>query len=326
MFQYYATGRYSLKSLIQKAYDEGLVIPANFPSNSKLKNITKSTALRILRNPMYYGDFMWKGKLYHGVHESIVSRELWDQVQKVLDRYENKKMAQKYGTIPFVFRGLLTCGECGRTITAEKKTKPSGKTYIYYRCTHFNTECQQKPVREEVIDERIMESLRDLELPEKTVEYVTAALKKSLESKRSNEDRARDQLLLQKEALSKRMDALYEDKLDGNITQDFYEQKFKQYSKQAEEIDRRISSSTKADIDYYRYGVNILELAKKARSLYEKANVEERQELLGYLLSNSLLKDKQVDIHYKKPFDRVIARSKGFDMRERRDSNPRSSA
>jgi len=75
----------------------------------------------------------------------------------------------------------------------------------------------------EVIDERIMESLGDLELPEKTVEYVTAALKNSLESKRSNEDKARDQLFMQKEALSKRMDALYEDKLDGNITQDFYE-------------------------------------------------------------------------------------------------------
>ena len=56
---------------------------------------------------------MWKDKLYKGVHKPLVTRELWDKVQKVLDRFENKGKGSKYNTIPFLFKGLLTCGDDG---------------------------------------------------------------------------------------------------------------------------------------------------------------------------------------------------------------------
>ena len=34
-----------------------------------------------------------------------------------------------------MFLGFARCGECGYTITAERKIKPSGRQYVYYRCT-----------------------------------------------------------------------------------------------------------------------------------------------------------------------------------------------
>ena len=46
----------------------------------------------------------------------------------MLGRYENKSGAYKFrdNLALFPFKRILTCGECGRSITAEKKVKKSG--------------------------------------------------------------------------------------------------------------------------------------------------------------------------------------------------------
>jgi DNA invertase Pin-like site-specific DNA recombinase len=70
LFEWYATGNYSLLEIVKKVQEEGL-------SYRKTQaRIPKSVVHKILKNPMYYGDFVWAGKEYHGTHEPLVSREL----------------------------------------------------------------------------------------------------------------------------------------------------------------------------------------------------------------------------------------------------------
>lgn len=205
LFEYYSTGLYSLDSLIEKVKKENLLILSNLPSHSRLKTLTKSSTARIIHNPFYYGDFVWKGVLYKGTQEPLITKELWDKAQTVSNRLK-KTPVPRYNTIPFTFKGLLTCGECGRSITAEKKVKPSGNEYTYYRCTKFKTNCERKPVNENDIHKQIVDSLETFEIPKKTAEYVTEALKDSLKVKRSTEDKARELLVEQKALLEKRLD------------------------------------------------------------------------------------------------------------------------
>lgn len=54
----------------------------------------------MLTNPIYYGDFYWKGILYNSVHEPIIIKELFDKVQMVLDRRQ---------TTPRVARSTTSC-------------------------------------------------------------------------------------------------------------------------------------------------------------------------------------------------------------------------
>ena len=326
IFEFYSTGLYSLGSLIKKIKKDGLLIQSNFPKNSKLTTLTKSTIHRILSNPVYYGNFLWNGQLYHGTHEPIVSKELWDKAQEILNRYKDKKILSKYNTKPFVFKGILQCGECGRTITADRKIKPSGKKYVYYSCTKYKTNCSQKAVNERKLDEQIIDYLNVLKIPRKVISYITEDLKQSLTLKRGTEDRVRDKLTDEKEKIEKRMDALYEDKLDNIINKDFYDRKFKEYESKIKDLENKISRYSKANISYYKTGANILELAKKACFLYKKGNIEERQELLHFLLSNSLLTDGKLMPVYKKPFDRVYQRALNCEWRSGRDSNPQPSA
>ncbi len=325
IFEYYATGLYSINSLIEKIKNEGLLIISNLPSHSRLSTLTKSSVARIIQNPFYYGDFIWKEKLYKGTHEPLISKELWDKAQTVINRFHRKPVA-RYNTIPFVYKGLFACEECGRSIIADKKIKPSGKEYTYYRCTKFKTNCKQQAVNENELHKQIAESLKVLEIPTKTIAYVTEALKQSLNTKRKTEDKATELLEEQKKLLEKRLDRLYEDKLDEKISEEFYSRKQKEYSNKIEVVSEKLNQRTESNVNYYKLGNDILELAKKASTLYENANLEEKQKILNYLLSNSTLKDKKALIKYKKPFDVIHQKASCRDWRGRPDSNRRPSA
>ena len=125
----------SISTLYQKALDIGLVTDKNKP-------ITRSKFYTLFQNPFYCGCFKWKGVLYSGNHEPMISKAEFDFVQEIISG--NKPSF--YNNYVFAFTGMMRCGECGAGITAENKTKhqKNGNThhYIYYRCTKkINPKC-----------------------------------------------------------------------------------------------------------------------------------------------------------------------------------------
>jgi site-specific DNA recombinase len=62
LFEWYATGRYSLLAVTRMAGDAGLRHRSGTP-------IPKATIHRILSNPFYTGDIVWDGRRYPGLHE-----------------------------------------------------------------------------------------------------------------------------------------------------------------------------------------------------------------------------------------------------------------
>lgn len=152
-----------------------------------------------------------------------------------------------------------------------------------------------------------------------------AGLKKSLEEKREWHDDIYREMVKERSTVKNRLDRMYGDKLDGKVSDAFYGQKQKEYTARLDELEIRIARHDRADISYYDFGLKILELAKKAKFLYEMATPQEKQELLRFLLSNSTLKDGEADLSLKQPF---LAISKHAPLGERvlwgglRESNP----
>ncbi len=322
MFEYYSTGLYSIETILKKIRSEENICPDRFPQSSKLKNISNSSIQRILRNPMYYGDFYWKGKIYHGQHPPLISKELWDKVQIMLDRFKNKEMLSKYNTQEFIFKGILVCGECGRTISGTRKTN-GNKEYVYYNCTKHMTNCSQKPIKEAELIEQLSTDLRNLIIPDDVAEQIAEDLKDSLKMKRQYEDATKERLIQEKNKLDRNLSLLYEDRLNGRITLDFYDHKANECQNKIENIELKLSKYTQADFDYYRTGSIILEIAKKAEFLYQNADFEEKKKIVNFLFSKSQVKDKKLLITYKKPFDMIYQRVSQSDWRTGRDLNPR---
>ena len=128
---------------------------------------------------------------------------------------------------------------------------------------------------------------------------------------------------MQNKRLSERLNKLYIDKLDGNISVEFWQAKHNEWNAQLIQNENIIKAHIKANKNFIESGVRILELAEKAPELYLKQNYFERAKLLKTLLSNCTLEGENVGYIYKKPFDILAEGLSCNKTLGRKDSNLR---
>src|SRR5581483_7366232 len=147
-FERYASGEISLNGLSDELYSRGLRNRAN----GKVKTNRLSD---ILRNPFYAGCIRIKktGDVYIGVHDQIVSKELFDRTKSILSR----RFIRRTRRHSFLFRRMLRCARCGYFLTGEKQ-----KEQIYYRCHSRN--CPKTLVREDIVSKEVMHRLEAVAL------------------------------------------------------------------------------------------------------------------------------------------------------------------
>lgn len=292
IFNIYATGSISLKKLARTLQDTGLQLRGT-------KNIHAVTIQKILKNPIYCGDFTWRGKLYLGLHNPIVSRELFERVQDIMKgRHSVNHHPQRYS---FAYSGLLKCGICGCAFTAEKK---KGR-YIYYHCTGNKGKCAQSYVREELLSSEFSKAISTLRMDETKHAWIVQALKESQSDEREFHENALKKLGLDYERIHERLNNMYVDKLDGLIDSAFYQKKFAEWKSQQERIREQIARHEKAEHNYLNEGIRLLELSQRASELFDSQPAEEKAKLLKYVCSNSTWKDGCLTIHFRKPFDTI---------------------
>ena len=101
-------------------------------------------------------------------------------------------------------------------------------------------------------------------------------------------------------ALQRRLDNLYNDKLDESITREFWEKKNKEIVAEQEGLQEQLSRLKSEEAKYFEIWLNIIDLARRAREIYDKRSPEERRILLSHLFSSLVLKDGKVAHTYKK--------------------------
>lgn len=294
-FELYDSGNFTLKTLSQRMFEQGW-------KSSVGKPISASEMHNMLTDCFYCGQFIWHDKRYEGKHTPLISKEMFYRVQDRL----NRKLTGKYRKHAFLFNdGLLICGECGRYVTAELQ-----KGHSYYHCTKHATNCSQKKyMREEKIEEQVLQILNSLVINNpKLLEWVRKALKENHSSEidyHRTTVKDLDEQLLQ---VNKRLNTLYDDRVDGVINKEFYEEKKRQYEEQQQAILDAKENHVKANIDYMQLGINLFELSQKGPELYsERALPEEKRELLNFMFLNLKLKDEKVIPTFQNGFE-VIAR------------------
>ena len=304
VFEMYASGRYSLLALSK----ELLYVTGT--------SISKTNLHKMLTNPFYIGRFEWSGQTYQGNQPSLITPELYVQAQSVLNGHNKPR----YGKHAMAFRGMLTCAHDHCAVTAElKKNK-----YVYYRCSGYRGKCALPRFREEQISERLGHVLQDVQIPEEVVRGISASLQRVCVQARNQAAQERTRLERELAALYSRMDAAYTDKLDGKITEEFWQRK--QADWQTEEI--RIKSLI-AGLEEGKGAERllemqkILELAQHAYFLYLTRKPAEQAELLGNVLLNCSIDAVSLYPTYRKPFDMIFKRAKCKEWSGREDLNLR---
>lgn len=92
----------------------------------------------------------------------------------------------------------------------------------------------------------------------------------------------------------------------ARITNDMFDRMSKDYRLKQTGIQERISNLTLTDEDYYISSAYILGLVSNAKVLYERADMDEKRELLKLAFQNLLLDEEKVVVTMNKPFDSIL--------------------
>ncbi|GHS91929.1 hypothetical protein AGMMS49949_03160 [Alphaproteobacteria bacterium] len=86
----------------------------------------------IICNPVYKGYLLYQGAPYKGIHEALVSEELWEQAHELVHSRRGRFLSRKGSTK--MLRGLFRCEECDRAMTTSYTKNKIGQRYDYYIC------------------------------------------------------------------------------------------------------------------------------------------------------------------------------------------------
>ena len=299
MWDLMLTGAYSPRQILKIATEEwGFRMPNGKP-------MALSTIYRMFSNPFYCGIFEWpkgSGNWYEGKHEPMVTKEEYDRVQALLGKKGNPRPKSKF----FAFRGLIKCGECGCSITAEEKIKvqKNGNVhrYVYYHCTKKrNPNCSQRSIEEKELERQIIEILERITIPPEFCRWAIKQLK--IEARKEMEDRNRI-LENQRKAYErciKKIDALIEMKMNGEITQEEFLRKKAELEKEKLRLQELLNDTDKRVSDWLEKAEKVFNFALEAKKKFENGTLEEKRLILACLGSNLLLKDKKLIISIEKP-------------------------
>jgi site-specific DNA recombinase len=211
-FEAYATGEWTTRGLLAELTDRGLrTLPT---PKSRPKVLSPSQIHRILHHPYYTGVVRYRGVLYPGKHEAIVSETTWQKVQEVL--VAKNLAGEKQREHHHYLKGTVFCGGCGSRLVVNHSKNRHDEVYRYFICIgrhQKRTDCKQKAVLIDEVEERVAALYADVKLTDEQVaeiqDFILRDLQTFQESSRQERDTQRSRLRRLDDERKKLLEAHY---------------------------------------------------------------------------------------------------------------------
>lgn len=289
---------------------------------------------RIIQNPVYCGKIAYGRRKtekvhgtrsdYHlvaqdnyllvdGIHEAIISEDVWEQAQikVVVQAKKYEKVNSVKGEKIHLLSGLLKCPICGAGMYGNKsiKSRKDGtryRDYFYYGCKHRNMtrghKCDyKKQINEELLDNAVAEVIRTLVSNKKFAEMMKQKINmevdtSALDQEIANYERQLRQCFANRDSIMADLDAIdYEDKHYRRRKADLEERLYKTYDKIEEmEVSLVSAKAKKGSILSDKVsGDNIYKALVFFDKMYDKMNEAERREFIEQLIKKVEVYDER---------------------------------
>jgi len=303
IFKTLATGLYTPAEVYRMAIKEWGLTGRNG------KPISRARFYEILRTPDYYGEFEYpkgSGQFYKGNYEPMITKEEWELVQQVL----KKKSIRKNKKYLHLFRGLLRCGECGAVLTSytTKKKLKNGKVleWVYYECSRKKQGkglCNQKPIREDVLEEQILKVLSSIEIPEEIHNWAINALRAEQEKRRKEREKNLRYYHQMYRAITDKIDNLIHMKTEGLIDDEDYLRNIEPLKEKKKHIENFLRSQEYEDDRWFDDAISYVEVMKRVKEAYINGDISVKRTILKCIGSEFIVKDKQFFIKIEPIFE-----------------------
>lgn len=142
---------------------------------SKNSEFNRNSFKAIFKNERYIGKRNYKGIEIENAAPPIITKELFETVQRRLKETSHAPARGKAKT-EYLLSGKLFCGHCGALMHGESGTSRNGVVYNYYTCySHKRSHnCDKKPIRKEYIEEIVAQDAMML-LTDKVIDELADA-------------------------------------------------------------------------------------------------------------------------------------------------------
>ncbi len=319
LFEEYASGVYTLRSMVNMAKELGL-------RSKKNCHLNKTVIHRLIQQPFYYGEMRVKGEMWSHGYQPIITREIFMACKDV--RLGWKKKPFKYGGKDFLFRGLITCAVTGKMVTSEihSKTYPNGKVDEWTYLATWDPQNLDKKIyiREDEVLKQIEEvfkriGIRDPEMLKETLAY----LRNTNELKKAEHDQATASLKKEHTENENRLNSLIDLRLNGELSTEEFQRKKQQLKDRQYEIDRLLKTYDEADDKFTDTATTLITLASEAYETFKGSEMPQKRKMINFVFQNLKLRGKKLETSLRFPFDIFEKTTTCTEWRRERDSNPR---
>ena len=177
-FDAYATGRYTLRSLTAELQDRGLTTQATASLPSR--PVSVQSLHRILSNPFYTGQVVYRDCLYPGTHQALVDQQTFQQVQAILAGKVNGERTIRH---PHYLKSTVYCGICHSRLIITT-ARPKKTTYQYFVClgrhSRRQPDCTFRATLTETVEDEVEQLYQRIHLQPQRREELEQALRHQL--------------------------------------------------------------------------------------------------------------------------------------------------
>ena len=253
---------------------------------------SESTFSSMIRNKVYAGQIYVTGNTssegYYvkGLHEPIISVELFEKVQDILagNVRSKKKVNAKCFREELAFRGLLVCDNCEHSLTGSASTSKSGKKHNYYHCNN----CGMVRIRAEEVHNRIEDIFEEISIKKNPKSLYDSILKKIIQTKaakRRSPEKLEDEIRQAEFRIRNTEDNL----ADGKIDVPTFNNSINRYKNIITALRTELAASTDSNFEYNRYLRKGIDLLSNMKEFYAKSDIHLKRRLLCSTFPDNLI-------------------------------------
>lgn len=138
------------------------------------KPFSKRSFDHVLANPKYYGLYRYDDVDVENGMPPIITKELFDKVQKVLEETSKSKARYK-AQEEYLLSNRIFCGSCHSPMIGESGTSHTGKVYRYYKCSARKKNkdaCCKKQENKETLERVVISAVADQVLTDENIALI----------------------------------------------------------------------------------------------------------------------------------------------------------
>lgn len=288
------------------------------------RNVSRTLAYKIFKNPFYAGYFWWKGELIKGKHKAIITWREYEIIQNRLSCGVRSKAGGQERDYLGALVSLIKCSKCGSTIVYDSRSKTykngTSQRFAYYRCPHRHGPCPEKAVRAEDMYSQTKTYLESLSLHPAFTDWCRKVLKRRNGEEFQVIKKQREFQNKQLQNIDRKIEILITKKIDKWVSPEEYE-------KQRTELlldQKRIRESSLLDrLKTWEDTIDkVLSFGEQMKNIFDNGDPLTKRQAIRILGSDLKLKDGKLWIDPRFTFvflrenqDYLVSKSVGLKNR-----------